>query len=314
MKCIVGVLGVAEVMAVAPATLHMKRIIVLLAAMAAMVMVYAGAAWATPVSELEPNDSPAQAQNIDPYFSLDYDNYITDPTTVPHATVNGTGDGTVDYYSLTVPQASMPAAGVFDVDGAYPSFDSKLWLYDSNGVLITSADNAYTDPGSLDSICFGCRITFDSTLEYNFPSAGTYYIKVSKWSADSIPAGASYKLNVSVADHVDTAPSVSSTDPQNGTPDVLKTANATANFSEAVQNVNPNTFKLERKIVSKKGTKYEPVAASVTTRDNDTTAVLDPTEDLPKGAYRATLTGGVTDTTGNALADAPYIWGFTVKK
>jgi hypothetical protein len=119
---------------------------------------------------------------------------------------------------------------------------------------------------------------------------------------------------VSVADHVDTAPSVSSTDPQNGTPDVLKTANATANFSEAVQNVNPNTFKLERKIVSKKGTKYEPVAASVTTRDNDTTAVLDPTEDLPKGAYRATLTGGVTDTTGNALADAPYIWGFTVKK
>src|SRR5918993_4531658 len=52
---------------------HMRRIIVVLAGMAAMVVVYAGAAWAASVSEVEPNDSRDQAQNIDPYFSLDSD-------------------------------------------------------------------------------------------------------------------------------------------------------------------------------------------------------------------------------------------------
>src|SRR5215218_5162638 len=53
---------------------HMRRIIVVLAAMAAMVVVYAGAAWAASVSEVEPNDSIAGAQNIaGSSFSLDFD-------------------------------------------------------------------------------------------------------------------------------------------------------------------------------------------------------------------------------------------------
>jgi len=176
----------------------MRRIMIVLAAMAAMVVVYAGAALATSVSEGEPNNSIAEAQNIDRYFSLDSDPNITDSTTVPHATVDGTGDNTYDYYSFTVPQAGVSTIGVFDIDGGWPSFDSTLWLYDSNGALLDAADDAPTDAGSTE-IC--CGFTFDTYLQYNFPSAGTYYIKVSQYVDNPVPAGASYKLNVSVPNH-----------------------------------------------------------------------------------------------------------------
>src|SRR5919112_3477791 len=96
---------------------HMRRIIVVLAAMAAMVVVYAGAAWAASVSEVEPNDSIDEAQNIDPYFSLDSDPNIAHSTTAPHATVDGTGNGTFDYYAFSVPQAGFATIGLFDIDG-----------------------------------------------------------------------------------------------------------------------------------------------------------------------------------------------------
>ena len=81
-----------------------------------MVVVYAGAALAASVDEVEPNDSFAQAQNIDASFSLDEDPNITNPTTVPHATIPGTGSFTTDYYSFTVPEAGVSNLSVFDVD------------------------------------------------------------------------------------------------------------------------------------------------------------------------------------------------------
>jgi hypothetical protein len=190
----------------------MRRIIVLLAAMAAMVVVYAGAALATPVSDVEPNDSMAQAQNINDSFSLDSDANITDSTTVPHATVNGTGNDTYDYYSFTVPQAGVSTTGVFDIDGAFPSFDSSLRLYDSNGNFIAENDDLGSpDAGSVscDPGCGDEPYTVDSYLVYNFPHAGTYYIKVSWFNSyvvpydldAPVPGGASYKLHVSVPNH-----------------------------------------------------------------------------------------------------------------
>jgi hypothetical protein len=305
----------------------MRRTIVLLAAMAAMVVVYAGTALAASVDELEPNGGYlccAGAQNIDDYFSLDADSNITNltgtentSTTVPHATINGTGDNTYDYYSFTVPEFGV---ATFDIDGGYNTninglrydLDSCLRLFDSlaaeqennNGFIKANCDQSYRDPGSQD--------LKDSALEYPL-NPGTYYVKVGTYFDNVIEAGAGYTLHVSIPNHVlqDTAPSVISTVPgKDGT--LARTANVTAHFSEAVQHVNTNTFKLEHKTVTKKGTHYKPIAATVTTSDNDTTAVLNPTPVLPKGSYRATLTNGVTDTTANALKNAPYTWSFTV--
>jgi hypothetical protein len=183
----------------------MRRIIVLLAAVAAMVVVYGGVALATPVSEVEPNDSIAQAQNIDGSFSLDSDANITDSTTVPHATVNGTGNDTYDYYSFRVPQAGVSTTGVFDIDGAWPSFDSVLWLYDSNGNLIADNDDLDSpDAGSVscDPGCDDEPYTVDSYLAYAFSSAGTYYIQVGQCCVDPLSSSiAGYQLHVSVPNH-----------------------------------------------------------------------------------------------------------------
>jgi hypothetical protein len=306
----------------------MRRTIALLAAMAAMVVVYAGAALAASVDEVEDNGGYlccAGAQNIDDYFSLDADpNISNDPTgtentatTVPHATINGTGDGTYDYYSFTVPEGG--GIGSFDIDGAYPGFDSVLRLYNSNGgnPLAANDDNLYVDPGSLS--------IRDSYLRYPFPGAGTYYIKVSSYSENVIDAGASYKLHVSIPNHPvqevadNTAPTVFSATPADNGTMTNRASNVTATFSEDVQNVNATTFKLVKVKVSRKGVETtSPVAATVTpasgTVAQGASATLNPSRDLQRGStYRATITTGVTDTAGNALS-APYSWTFQVSR
>jgi subtilisin-like proprotein convertase family protein len=108
-----------------------------------------------------------------------------------------------------------------------------------------------------------------------------------------------------------TAPTVTDTSPD-GT--ASKTANVTATFSEPVQNVTSSTFILERNIAVKKAPpKYVLVDATVSLSDDGLFAVLDPVQDLPKGAYRATITTDVTDLADNPLED-PVVWTFTVAK
>jgi hypothetical protein len=179
----------------------------LLTLLAAMVagMLYAGVALAAPVNEEEPNDSIAQAQNIDGAFTLDQDPDIGDTTTntsttIPHATVEGTGDDSLDYYSFTVTQAG--ARGIFDIDyAAETGLDSFLVLYDSDGITelarTDDSDPAWGQGGSVSGL--------DSYLEYTFATPGTYYIVVGRCCEFTpgvlpppVPTGTSYELQVSI--------------------------------------------------------------------------------------------------------------------
>jgi hypothetical protein len=183
----------------------MRRMILLLMATAATLLAGAGAAIAAPVNEVEPNDSFAQAQDLDGSFSLEYDPNIFSSTTIPHATVNGTGNYTYDYYSFRVPEAGTSARlGILDMDRAMYSFDSYLWLYDGSGRLLQFNDDSTTDPGSVHP--------FDSMIHHVFATPGTYYVQVGRYPGDTVPAGGSYQLHVSVADHAvgstDTTPPV----------------------------------------------------------------------------------------------------------
>ena len=111
-----------------------------------------------------------------------------------------------------------------------------------------------------------------------------------------------------------TAPTVISTYPSstNPNPTMGKADLVTATFSEEVKGVSEQTFFLKQYTLSKNGKEtYVPVTAKVTT-PNGITAVLDPTKDLAKGTYQATITAGVTDKAGNALV--PKTWSFTVMK
>ena len=184
-----------------------------------MLLVFATAAQATEVQEVEPNDSIAQAQDIDAAFDLSYSRYITDSNTVPHATVRGRGGTTWDlsrdpgaapsrdYYRFTVP-AGDPARVILDIDETWGGcadvyLDTWIRLYDSSGAMLAENDNYYRgDPGDGDSY-------LEKTLD-----PGTYYVGVgtppdfSPIPANKLCTGyeshgpfpLQYTLNVSVGD------------------------------------------------------------------------------------------------------------------
>src|SRR5918995_4566719 len=160
----------------------MKRILVLLATMVMGVLLASGVALAAVVTEAEPNNSATTdgAQAIAAAsFDLIENANITDSTTVPHATVNGTGNDTFDYYSFTVSQAGT--TGTFDIDsteGAAPhGYDAYLRLFNSSGTLLASSDDTALDPGSTDD-SQGLGSTLDPYISHTFSTPGTYYIEV----------------------------------------------------------------------------------------------------------------------------------------
>ena len=196
----------------------MRRILVVLTTMVMGVVLASGVALAAVVSEVEPNDSIAEAQDIDASFDLTENADIFDSTTVPHATVNGTGepgvDPTHDYYKFTVP-AGNPVRVVLDMDHTTPDilnegdpwYDPWIQLYDSSGTLLDSNDDWGEDPGSPedenDDGSLDSRIVREGADKL---AAGTYYVGVGSWPEfGPVPARSTYQLHVSVGNDV-TAP------------------------------------------------------------------------------------------------------------
>ncbi len=139
------------------------------------------------------NDDIASAFDLEGSFTLDTDANIRDAETIPHVSVEGTGDGTKDYYSFIVETAGR--AGHFDIDfgsgGSSGSFDAMMQLLDSTGSQLVSDDDSSTDPGSSSSR--------DPEFDYTFADAGTYYVVVSRYSGFSpINANSTYTLQVSL--------------------------------------------------------------------------------------------------------------------
>lgn len=128
------------------------------------------------------------------------DSSLNTATTIPHITVSGTGDGSFDYYSFTVPAAG--ARGIFDIDygdtGLSGSFFSYLRLYDVN-------QNVLSESGVVSDVLAGSggsTSTRDAYLEYTFPAAGTYVIEVGACCGPTgVPAGSTYELQISVEGH-----------------------------------------------------------------------------------------------------------------
>jgi hypothetical protein len=187
------------------------------------------------IDEAEPNDSSATAQDIDnaANWSLDFDRNIGDrttntSTTIPHVSIQETGDGTstVDFFSFTVVNAND--TGIFDIDYGYirsgfpGSFNSYIRLYDTDGVTLLASNNdsisrTYGQGGSVSP--------FDSYLEYTFPSPGIYFIAVLASPGTRIPSGSTYTLQVSLQNHaIDTdgdgqTDDVDTDDDNDGVPD-----------------------------------------------------------------------------------------------
>jgi Ca2+-binding RTX toxin-like protein len=181
----------------------MRRMILLFTVMAAALLIGSGVALASSVSDVEPNDSIAGAQNIDGSFSLDFDPnigsaYTNTSESLPHATVNGTGNETKDYYSFTVSQAGDGVIldvdeGIFCAPEGCPGFDSVIELYDSSGQPLAHNDDESTEWGQGGSIS-----GVDSFLEYTFETPGTYYVAVGTCCLSPVWNGVIYQLHVSI--------------------------------------------------------------------------------------------------------------------
>ncbi|MGZ0168794.1 MAG: leishmanolysin-related zinc metalloendopeptidase, partial [Planctomycetales bacterium] len=176
------------------------------------VRIQAGAA-SLVVPEIEPNDGLSSALNIDNAgFSLDFDPNINTSTVVPHLSIQGTGDGTFDFYSFTI--ANVGDSAIFDIDfGAAVSnsgaitgdnFDSELFLFDSFGTSLANSNDLFpTDVGS--------QSFRDSFIQFTFTTPGTYVIGVASFNSSSnpggisgpgVPTGSDYTLHISIENHL----------------------------------------------------------------------------------------------------------------
>lgn len=157
------------------------------------------AAQATVISEVESNDTLATAQNIDPHFSLDFSPNIGDTSTntsltIPHVTIQGTGNNTFDTYAF----ATTGGRAIFDIDFgrnfAGGLSDAWLNLFNSAGTIIAQADDAPTSYGQGGSVH-----GYDSYLEILL-AAGNYFIQVARYP-NSPNVNGTYELQVSVENH-----------------------------------------------------------------------------------------------------------------
>lgn len=150
-------------------------------------------------AEVEPNNTLAGAQDLEvDGWSLSDNPNIQSATSVPHITINGTGDGTYDYYSFDVTAAGV--TGMFDIDGA--NFDTELFLYASDGTFLAGNDDAGFDPGSTSFL--------DSFFTYTFNAPGTYILGVAEFPSFGSPGGITgdvptpggiYDLHISLEGH-----------------------------------------------------------------------------------------------------------------
>ncbi|WP_172961068.1 calcium-binding protein [Oceaniglobus roseus] len=151
------------------------------------------------------NNTLNTATNIDGSgFWSTFPNEDVGDTSVPYTTVVGEGNGTFDWFSVTVGAGQTLTLDI-DYGSTFGpvlgggSFDTYLRLYDAFGNLIASDDDSGTDSGGLGSVS-----SLDSFLTYTAIVEGTYYIEVSRYVQNPIPDGATYVMQASVTGHANT--------------------------------------------------------------------------------------------------------------
>ena len=159
------------------------------------------------ISEIEPNDSLNTAQDLDAAsWSLAFNPDIGDmssntSTSVPHVSVQGSGDDTNDFYRFTVDQPE--ATVILDIDNGNDY--SALFLFDAAGNPIATG---YGSPDSFGA--GGSAGGVDAFLQTSVP-AGVYYVAVSSASSYAGSGGSifgpglfygdSYTLQISIQGH-----------------------------------------------------------------------------------------------------------------
>jgi hypothetical protein len=207
----------------------------------------------------------------------------------------GQGAGTGQKFTVTFSEPMMPAT-----------------LASAVGGLVTSTPIA----GGLASLIAG-TVAYDATnnIATFTPTAGTFpplaqvdvVVATTAESVSSQTLAADYTFSFTTGTGPDTTPPlVSSTNPANSASAVATNQTVVATFDKGMDSstITPTTFTLT-------GPGVTPVPGAVTYSTVGNTATFTPTTVLTASIlYTASITTGVTDLSGNALANT-YTWTFT---
>ena len=206
-----------------------------------------------------------------------------------HLPANGSslGENSV-WYSWTA-----PSSGQVEMNTCQTNIDSILAVYTGSdiGALSRVADDRNSCPD-----VYGSKVSFNAT------AGTTYRIAVADTGAENSEDTFTLKVGDRTSPIDTTSPGVTGTSPANNATGVLRGANLTATFSEAMQasTINTTTFRLR-----KSGTTTN-VAAALSYDPATKRATLNPNANLQAGAtYVATVTTGAKDLAGNAARPEP---------
>jgi uncharacterized protein (TIGR03437 family) len=209
--------------------------------------------------------------------------------------------------SLTPPTVSstVPASGATNVpvgNALSATFSEALNPLTVNTTTFTLKQGATSIAGTVNYAGITATFTASANLAPNLPYTATITTGVQDLSGNALAANYVWTFTTGAVSNV-TPPVVISTAPASGASGVPLTNNLAATFSEAVNplTVNTATFTLS----------LGGVPVSGTVSYSGVTAIFVPAATLAANAtYLATLTTGVTDLSGNAMA-ANYTWNFT---
>jgi chitinase len=154
--------------------------------------------FALQITEAEPNNSVGQPQNVDGDFSGGAVYGVENSAIWQWVSIRGTGDGSFDCYSFTVPPGG--AQVVIDLDYTV-DMDSWLELFASNGTNLATSDDLADDDGSRDGE--SAFVGLDSRINYTFSVSqpGLYVVRVAQFPQEPLYAGQAYTLNISISSH-----------------------------------------------------------------------------------------------------------------
>ena len=175
---------------------------IVLAILAALFIILPAAVEAGIVSEDEPNDFISSAQNLDSFFVDTVGANVNEIAEMNEfgtlalksvSVLGSSSDNTYDYYSFSVgmpgSRLALNTPVVFDIDYAWVNgLDTVIVLYDSAGNMLEDdayGNHAYNDDSPFFINNAGDLSNYDdivnSFLNYEFSSAGTYYIRVGQY-------------------------------------------------------------------------------------------------------------------------------------
>lgn len=149
----------------------------------------------TGVIENENNNTIATAMDLDrERWTKTFDHNIQQSTEIDHISVQGIGDGTLDYYRFTAAGGNLV---VWDID-ATSGLDASIRIIDLAGNVLATADTGDVLAGE-----GGSQTLLDPFISGSFSLGGTFVLEVGGFPAGSgVTPGARYQFNLSVTNHI----------------------------------------------------------------------------------------------------------------